>query len=341
MELDRISGLPNDVTEKILSRLPLRDAVRTSVLSSKWRYKSEMLRDLVFDDRCVSTQSRATFVNIVDHVLLLHTGPIHKFKLSRRDVLGTIDMDRWIFHLSKNPGVKEMILEIWKGNPYNIPSCLFSCQDIVYLELYRCSLKPPPSTFKGFGSLKTLDLENVTMAQDVFENLIGCRSLLEILILRNCDGFTNLKIDAPNLRYFYIIGVFEGVNLENISNVAQVSLHLKPHIQRLTINRNFLKYLSIGSLPEKLPRPCQYLNFLSVDMSFDVPDEILTCLCLLRNSPALQVLEILVDPEKDHAAVGERLTVKPASVNGFSKLVKELLMFKRDSKHAEIMLLDP
>lgn len=28
LELDRISNLPNDVTEKILSRLPLREAVR-------------------------------------------------------------------------------------------------------------------------------------------------------------------------------------------------------------------------------------------------------------------------------------------------------------------------
>lgn len=42
LELDRISNLPNDVTEKILSRLPLREAVRTIVLSSKWRYKWDM-----------------------------------------------------------------------------------------------------------------------------------------------------------------------------------------------------------------------------------------------------------------------------------------------------------
>jgi hypothetical protein len=278
-------------------------------------------------------------VNIVDRVLLLlHTGPIHKLKLSRNDEIAT----------------KPMILNIWQGNPYNIPSCLFSHQDIVHLELYRCLLNPP-SAFKGFRNLKSLDIWSVNLAQDVLENLIGGSPLLEMLGLRHCDGFTNLKIDAPNLRYIYIIGVFEDVNLENISDVAQVSLHLKvnidqrrdpgssgnllkffyhqPHIQRLTINRNFLKvmdfpgrfinyltiidvamgiftilteyavfcfhsaalqYLSIGALPEKLPKPCHYLNFLSVHMSFDVSDEILTVLCLLRSSPALQELEISV-----------------------------------------------
>ncbi|KAK9941811.1 hypothetical protein M0R45_007505 [Rubus argutus] len=40
VKLDRISNLPSDVTEKILSRLPIRDAVRTNVLSRQWRYKS-------------------------------------------------------------------------------------------------------------------------------------------------------------------------------------------------------------------------------------------------------------------------------------------------------------
>ncbi|XP_062023593.1 F-box/FBD/LRR-repeat protein At1g13570-like [Rosa rugosa] len=410
MELDRISSLPNEVTEKILSRLPLKEAVRTSILSTKWRYKSEILQDLVFDDRCVSTQSHPTcsFVNIVDHVLLLHTGPIRKFKLSRRDELATRDMDRWILHLSRNPVIKEMILEIWKGNPYSVPSCLFSCQDIIYLELYRCLLNHPRSTFKGFRSLKTLDLENVTIIQDVFENLIDCSPLLEILYLRNCDGFTNLKIDAPKLWFIYIKGVFEDVNLAKTSNLAQVSIQLnvkvdqrrgpgssgnflkffyhQTHIQRLTINRNFLKYLFIGALPEKLPKPCQYMNFLSVNISFDDSDEISTVLCLLSSSPALRELEILVDPEKGHAAMGEvksclydnydctytqlrlvkitkiscvkaqldfikflllsspvleKMTVQPASVDGFSKLLKDLLLLKRDSKRAEIMVLDP
>ncbi|POO03183.1 F-box domain containing protein [Trema orientale] len=46
MKLDRISDLQENVTDEILSLLPIQDAVRTSLLSSKWRYKWTMLPDL-------------------------------------------------------------------------------------------------------------------------------------------------------------------------------------------------------------------------------------------------------------------------------------------------------
>jgi hypothetical protein len=42
----------------------------------------------------------------------------------------------------------------------------------------------------------------VTMAQDVFGNLISSCPLLERLTLMNFDGFTHLNIDAPKLQFF-------------------------------------------------------------------------------------------------------------------------------------------
>ncbi|XVF43353.1 hypothetical protein PTKIN_Ptkin02bG0033600 [Pterospermum kingtungense] len=48
---DIISNLPDNITERILARLPIQDAVRTSVLSRNWRYKWTTLPDLVFDAR--------------------------------------------------------------------------------------------------------------------------------------------------------------------------------------------------------------------------------------------------------------------------------------------------
>ncbi|PRQ22600.1 putative F-box domain-containing protein [Rosa chinensis] len=109
MESDRISSLPNDVTEKIFSCMPLREAVRTSVLSSNWRYKSAMLQDLKFNEydwresqnREVDDyddQIQTTFANMVDHILLLHIGIIRKFQLLA-DRVATRDIDRWLTHL--------------------------------------------------------------------------------------------------------------------------------------------------------------------------------------------------------------------------------------------------
>lgn len=225
----------------------------------------------MFDNHCVSTSSQdQTFiknklVNIVDHVLLLHNGPILKFKLSHRDLLGVSDIDRWILYMSRSC-VKEFILEIWKGQRYKVPSSLFLCQNLIHLELFNCLLKPP-STFKGFRNLKSLDLQHITLSQDVFENLISSSPTLERLTLMNFDGFTHLNIDAPNLQFFDIGGVFDDVTFENTFHLALVSIGLYvnvkndqakgpgnsckllrffvhlPHIRRLEIQSYFLKVM--------------------------------------------------------------------------------------------------
>ncbi|XP_015972638.1 F-box/FBD/LRR-repeat protein At1g13570 [Arachis duranensis] len=330
-EPDRLSCLPGHVIDQILSHLPLREAVRTSVLSSKWRYKWATLPNLVFDNQChsVASQDHSDIKNkllrIIDHVLLLHAGAINKFKLSHRDLIGVTDIDRWSLHLTRR-SVKEFVLEIWKGQRYKIPSCLFACQSLVHLELFNCWLKPP-STFQGFKNLKSLDLQHVTLAQDVFENLISSCPMLERLTLMNFDGFANLNIDAPNLQFFDIGGKFEDISFENTfqlsvvsiglylnfetnqnrlrgssSNLLKFFVHL-PHVRRLEVQSYFLKYLAIGAVPLKLPRPCIDLSYLSIRMNFNDSKEISTALCLLRSSPNLQELEVLARPDEQNVLI--------------------------------------
>jgi hypothetical protein len=139
--------------------------------------------------------------------------------------------------------IKEFVLEIWKGQRYKMPSCLFSCQHLIHLELFNCLLKPP-LTFKGFKSLKSLDLQHVTLAQDVFENLISSCPLLERLTLMNFDGFTHLNIDAPNLQFFDIGGVFNDISFENTFHLAVVSIGLYDKKQAHAYSSNLLKFFA-------------------------------------------------------------------------------------------------
>ncbi|KAM5564254.1 F-box/FBD/LRR-repeat protein [Rosa sericea] len=309
MELDRISNLPSDVTEKILLCLPIRDAVRTSVLSTKWRYKSAMLPHLVFDPQSISTQLQ-TFANVVDHLLLSHFGPVYKFKLAREHV-SFRDIDRWMLYVSRN-SVKEFILEILGRQRYKVPSSMFSCQDLTYLELHRCLLRPP-STFTGFKSLKSLKIVRVTLTDDVLENVIVHCPLLERLTVEWCYDFSQLNINAPNLQVLRFMGDFEDVNILNTSNLVDVFIWLRkfdhrrgpcrssnllklfaqlPNIHRLYMNSKFTKYLAAGSLLEKLPKPCLHLQFLIVRVGIDDVKDIITVICLLRISPALEELEV-------------------------------------------------
>ncbi|KAL6572632.1 hypothetical protein OROMI_013590 [Orobanche minor] len=326
IEVERLSNLPGHIIDKILSHLSLRDAVRTSVLSNKWRYKWVTLPSLVFDNQSASVSSqdqilvKNKLVSIVDHVLLLHTGPIDKFKLSHRDLQGVSDIDKWILFLSRG-SVKEFILEIWKGNRYKLPSSIYSCQKLIHLELFNCLLKPPPN-FNGFKSLKSLDLQHITTEQLSFEHMILSCPLLERLTLMNFDGFTLLNIHAPNLLFFDVGGVFEDVRFQNTFQLAIVSIGLYvntgieqnlafgstgnlikffyclPHIQRLEVQSFFLKYLAAGAIPGKLPTPCIDLSFLSVRINFNDIEENLAALCLLRSSPNLQELEMLARSEE-------------------------------------------
>ncbi|TQE12315.1 hypothetical protein C1H46_001968 [Malus baccata] len=106
MELDRISNLPSDVIGNFLSHMSIREAVRTSVLSSNWMNKWTILTCLEFDDRRTSSRNHTTFASIVDHVLLGHVRPIYKFEVTLSGYQASEDIDRWIIHLSRN-SIKE------------------------------------------------------------------------------------------------------------------------------------------------------------------------------------------------------------------------------------------
>ncbi|XP_045823476.1 F-box/FBD/LRR-repeat protein At1g13570-like [Trifolium pratense] len=330
MESDRISCLPDHIIDQILSHLPIKDAGRTSVLSSIWRNKWSTQPDLVFDKQCapVATSGlpsviKIKFLRMIDHVLLLHSGPINKVKISDSgrhiiDMNSVADIDRWILHLTKR-SIKKLVLHFCFQfqQRYKIPWCLFSCQSLQGLKLYYCWLKPP-TTFEGFRNLKSLKLKQVTMAQDAFENLISGSPLLEKLILSDCIGFTQINIHAPNMWFVEIVGKFEGISFDNTPQLANVFVnqttqsrlhrcssnlvnffdHL-PNIAVLVIHSYFIKILLADVVvPVKLPTPCINLTSLSVCINFNDLKEISAGLCLLKSSPNLQVLGIFARHEK-------------------------------------------
>nr|GLL47180.1 F-box/FBD/LRR-repeat protein At1g13570-like [Ipomoea trifida] len=108
---DVISELPVDVKERILERLPTRDAARTAILSTRWRDVWLGQGRIVVDldllqgvQRCEGDISLA-FVNIINDILLRHAGPVKKFALCiylQGLKLQQSDLDRWLLFLSRN-----------------------------------------------------------------------------------------------------------------------------------------------------------------------------------------------------------------------------------------------
>ena len=224
MEQDRISNLPGNIIDQILSLLPFKDAARTSILSRNWRHKWAELPYLEFRDLSLSSgfkQKNEELARIVDHVLLLHIGPILKFKLFFLDLRDLNSFDRWIFHLSRFP-INELEFITFVEN-YSMPSCLFTFRSLTSLVLSFCALRPP-STFKGFPNLKNLDISNVNITQYAFENLISSCPVLERLSVSFSNHISHVTINVPHLRSLHVLANLESISFENTYCLAEVFL---------------------------------------------------------------------------------------------------------------------
>ncbi|KAF6164161.1 hypothetical protein GIB67_010131 [Kingdonia uniflora] len=308
---DYISNLPDNVIERILLGLPMKDGARTSVLSTTWRHKWAAVPQLEFDYSIKEILANYSIVNIIDHVLLLHIGPIHKFELSRHygsKMPSFRDMDRWIFVLSRYK-IKEFILENLQDDKYILPSQLFSWKDLLSLTLGSCTVVLPPM-FKGFLNLRTLDLQSLTITDDAFDSLIHSCPLLETLRLADFDC-SCLRINDPNLRSFsFDCGKFDDINFIDTLLLSTVFIYLDspingdksgrlgdficslPRIKRLTMDLNLLQYLARDIVPGSLPVESISLKFLYMEINFRSPKEILAALCVLGCAPKLHMLEL-------------------------------------------------
>ncbi|CAH9147549.1 unnamed protein product [Cuscuta epithymum] len=184
---DIISNLPQNLRETILTYLPLQDAVRTSVLSSEWRYTWTKVPRLCFDETICPGSSggdqwefQNKYVRRILHVLLQHEGPITTFELAIPEMEIFPEMDSLMLFLSKSD--VESLALMFKSGHYKLPSTFFKCQRLKSLYLMSC-LVHPPSDFIGFSQLLTIDMFDVDIGSKPLESIIACCPLLECLKL--------------------------------------------------------------------------------------------------------------------------------------------------------------
>nr|GEV91608.1 hypothetical protein [Tanacetum cinerariifolium] len=96
--VDTISNLPLPIIENILCILPIKEAVRTSILSRNWRYNWTGIPKLVFDK---DTFDKRNIVAAIRQVLFLHRGPIFEFSVSM-DSFTNVELDQIIHDLARN-----------------------------------------------------------------------------------------------------------------------------------------------------------------------------------------------------------------------------------------------
>ncbi|KAF8396737.1 hypothetical protein HHK36_018367 [Tetracentron sinense] len=231
--------LPDGILRLIVSFLPLKLAVRTSILSTRWRsfWKPSHI-DLDFDlDNIAIHETKEDVMGIISKFLMssglwkLSLGKKSSRKEDKLTVLAAMEVD------------KELHLEFSEGQPmignFNLN-----------LEL-ACSNRGTDATTTGsFASLKTLHLRSVThlvknMVPILFskclllENLklVKCCGLqcldinggngLKSLIVVDCPNIVNITLSAPNLISFRYRGVLPRFHLKNVPRLVDAMLDFR------------------------------------------------------------------------------------------------------------------
>ncbi|XP_077215057.1 putative F-box protein At1g49610 [Tasmannia lanceolata] len=202
---DQISELPDALLSEVLSLLPTKDSVRTGILSSRWRNVWTHIHNLDFSHE-YDGSGNESFIVFVDRSMNLHKGlKIQKFHLSfGYEKKFASFVNTWI-RLALEMQVEEIDLDFFGypssayiRNRYELSTSLFNSGFFKVLKLNHCFLGF--DSFDGFGSLKTLSLSHVTIADDSFQKLIAGCPQLEDLEMERCCGLRRLKISSPNLK---------------------------------------------------------------------------------------------------------------------------------------------
>ncbi|KAI7758080.1 hypothetical protein M8C21_033593 [Ambrosia artemisiifolia] len=282
---DIISSLPQNIIENILSLIPLRDALRTSVLSKKWRYAWRSMPKLVFTNNMVKLPSGSAFeqwnyklVKAMFHVLLLHDGPTTLVFSCSIVKLGMVsEFEQILSYLSKGNKLKRLTL-LNDNRSYKLPSSLFSLQGLESIHLQMCTFVPP-LTFNRFSSLTSLSFINVEVSGQMLQRFLS---------------------ECPLLEHIRLLGYQQAIEFVEQGNKFTFVdlLRCVPLIMTLEISGYYMKYLCAGGMPHKLPTSLVHLKYLLLQVCITEQNEISSALCMIRSSPLLVKIVFLMYDNK-------------------------------------------
>ncbi|XP_042477821.1 F-box/LRR-repeat protein At3g59190-like [Macadamia integrifolia] len=205
---DKISNLPDTLLHHILSFLPTKYAVRTCILSKRWKYIWTSVTSLDFDDGFYDTEPGkkrvrakvANFMNFVDKVLIQNASSLEKFHLKCGSSCDLNRINTWIC-AAMTRKVQQLCLLISVKQSLKLPHCLFTSEYLVKLELVGNFVLNVPSSI-CLSSLIILYLEKVTFVDDIsVEQLFSSCQVLEFLTIDDCrwDNVTTFDFSIPTL----------------------------------------------------------------------------------------------------------------------------------------------
>ncbi|KAJ4731770.1 F-box/RNI-like/FBD-like domains-containing protein, partial [Rhynchospora pubera] len=251
---DFINSLPDDILRIILSKLPIRDAAVTTAVSKRWAPLFPTLPSLDIhpasfnpvnpeidsdNDDESNVEDVNGWVEALFSVLYSRRAPVQKFEIGV-EILDYCGGDFYeVFDDLCAAGVQQLAIRNYKYYDdviYEIPWPVFSCNTIVKLEMVNCVLDVP-SKFTGLRAVKSLELIDVTVADNHLRRLISRCKAIEKLVITDCKKIKNIVIRAPNEysedEYSENEKTFEGTNLMAFLNGLRGVKNLRLHFSNV------------------------------------------------------------------------------------------------------------
>ncbi|CAF2051076.1 unnamed protein product [Brassica napus] len=221
---DRISGLPESLLTQILSHLPTKQSVQTSVLSKRWENVYLSVPGLDLDCSVLpnydADEGLLSFLTFIDK--LLEFSPelsLFKVKIKCRntmidgftDRIGTM-IDRGTQHLdvvSSTDYYEDTLSDLLPVVDF-MPMNLLTSKTLVYLKLSSSGLMDPG--FVSMPCLRFLHLEEVKWLVHLEKLVSGCPVLEELTLVRDLDDeysrrheeFTAMRVRSRSLKKFRV-----------------------------------------------------------------------------------------------------------------------------------------
>ncbi|KAG7613992.1 Leucine-rich repeat 2 [Arabidopsis suecica] len=222
--MDKISGFSDDeLLVKILSFLPFKFAITTSVLSKQWKFLWMRVPKLEYDEDSmysfeysfryflpkakevdsetysIVSESGHRMRSFIEKNLPLHSSPvIESLRLKFfTEVFQPEDIKLWV-EIAVSRCAQELSVDLFPKEKHNalLPRNLYTCKSLVTLKLRNNILVDVPHVF-SLPSLKILHLERVTYGDgESLQRLLSNCSVLEDLVVELDTGDNVRKLDV-------------------------------------------------------------------------------------------------------------------------------------------------
>ncbi|KAL6599947.1 hypothetical protein ACP70R_045598 [Stipagrostis hirtigluma subsp. patula] len=293
-----LENLPEELLHKVISQLTVKEAGRTSILSSRWRGRWMYHSKLCFDRGSeLAGYGPARFVDHITTVLQRHSRlVVDRFEVRSSAALGkqhADHLDMW-FGFATASKAKHVVLDlsppkyidriVANDRRYKLPADQLvnnagSCNSsIVSLFLGHMCLELPSHGFHGFKTLRKLDLKYVADVGDLTLFLSNCPALEWLGIILSSIPHLVVPKTSCCLRYLrvYRSGLksieLHAASLKTFEYVGMPFLPIKiNHSVKLSQANIKLDWLrdTVGYFWVQLSRSLSHVDRLHLSLSMD------------------------------------------------------------------------